>query len=184
MELRIIGGVYRGTKLVLPDSQQFRPTKNRVREAITSSLLQDIPNASVLELCAGSAIMSLELLSRGAEKATAVELEKKRGTLFFQALKQPLLKEKLTWITADVATFLSSDTSEYDIIFFDPPYYTNELTDLLPQALTLLHPHGVLLFESATDDAYVAQVFSLLEGISIKEKRYGKSYIRTIRKEN
>ena len=184
MELKIIGGLFRGTKITLPDSMaEFRPTKNRVREAVASALVQDTPEARVLELCAGSAILSLELISRGAVEATAVEKERSRGSTIMQALKNQDLRDKLTCISSDVASFLNTATKQFDIIFFDPPYYDDALADLIPQTLNLLHPQGVLVFESATDDTYIAAIFAKIEGVSVKERRYGKSYIRYIRKE-
>ena len=70
--MRIIGGKARGRRLQVPKSG-VRPTPDRVREALCSMLGSEIPDASILDLFAGSGAFGLECLSRGAAALTLVE---------------------------------------------------------------------------------------------------------------
>jgi 16S rRNA (guanine966-N2)-methyltransferase len=71
--VRVIGGSARGRRLVAPPGRDVRPTSDRVREAMFSSLAEVVPGASVLDLYAGSGALSVEALSRGAAAALLVE---------------------------------------------------------------------------------------------------------------
>jgi 16S rRNA (guanine966-N2)-methyltransferase len=66
--LRVIAGTYRGRRLVVPDGDAVRPTKDMVREAVFSALdaRGAIRDASVLDLYAGTGALAIEALSRGA----------------------------------------------------------------------------------------------------------------------
>ena len=71
--LRVISGKYRHRLLEQPPFEITRPTMDRVREAIMSSLRNNIQGKIVLELYAGSGAMSIETISNGAAKAVVVE---------------------------------------------------------------------------------------------------------------
>lgn len=79
--MRIVGGQWRGRKLIAPQGSLTRPTVDRVREAIfsalTSRLGSDLANASVLDPFAGSGAMGFEALSRGAAHVTFLETDRK-----------------------------------------------------------------------------------------------------------
>ena len=72
--MRIIAGRFRGRPLRSPSDRRVRPTADRVREAWFSIVAEALPGANVLDLYAGSGALGLEALSRGAERATFVEL--------------------------------------------------------------------------------------------------------------
>ena len=184
MELKIIGGVYRGLKLAIPENvAEFRPTKNQIREALMSILVSDIAGARVLELCAGSSIISLEMLSRGAQSATSVELDANRVRQITKLLSNKPIAQKIDLHRNSAEKFLENCSDTFDIIFFDPPYYTNSLTDLLPQALEKLASYGLCIFEFASDDTHaLLQVSSL--GLSLSIKTYGKSSIALLRRDS
>ncbi|NEE03633.1 RsmD family RNA methyltransferase [Phytoactinopolyspora halotolerans] len=73
---RIVAGVAGGRRLQVPPGQSTRPTSDRVREALFSSVeayLGGLAGARVLDLFAGSGALGLEALSRGAALITLVE---------------------------------------------------------------------------------------------------------------
>src|ERR671933_2553598 len=70
--MRVIAGEYRGRRLKVPPGVRTRPTADRVREALFS-ILGDVEDASVADLFAGSGVLGIEALSRGARDATFVE---------------------------------------------------------------------------------------------------------------
>ena len=75
--MRIIGGIARGSKLYTLDGLDTRPTLDRVRESLFNILQNDIKDAIVLDLFAGSGAIALESISRGAKKAVICDKNKK-----------------------------------------------------------------------------------------------------------
>ncbi|MGM0618602.1 MAG: RsmD family RNA methyltransferase, partial [Actinomycetota bacterium] len=71
--MRIIAGLAKGRRISAPPGEGVRPTGDRVREALFSSLQPLLPGAHVLDLYAGSGALGLEAISRGAAHATLVE---------------------------------------------------------------------------------------------------------------
>jgi 16S rRNA (guanine966-N2)-methyltransferase len=142
--MRIVGGEFRGRRLVSPKDSRVRPTADRVREAWMSILGGDLAGAGVLDLFAGSGALGLEALSRGAESATFVELNP-------PSLKA--LEENIAALSLDaVATVHRGDAIRFaerlperafDIVFADPPYtidYAERLVGLFRR-----HPFGRIL---------------------------------------
>ena len=71
--MRVISGKYRGRKLATPDGRHTRPTTDRVKEALFGAIHFNVPEASVLDLFAGSGALGIEALSRGAKACVFVE---------------------------------------------------------------------------------------------------------------
>src|ERR1019366_10349563 len=69
--VRITAGSRRGRRLEVPEG--IRPTTELARKAAFDILGEAIAGANVLDACAGSGAYGLEALSRGAERATFVE---------------------------------------------------------------------------------------------------------------
>lgn len=134
MSIRITGGLWRGRLLDVP-KKGVRPTQDRVRAAIFSSLQDIVPGANVLDLFAGTGAFGLEALSRGAGFACFVEND--RSVLAYLRRNVARLicgkdtkngKEtdggKFLIIRSDAMSFVmhSPDDCKTDIIFADPPY--------------------------------------------------------------
>ncbi len=119
--MRVIAGEAGGRPLMAPP-EGIRPTMDRVKGAIFSSLGDRTPNARVLDLFAGSGAMGIEALSRGAASATFVEFSDR----CVRCLKENLRRSGASGIvqTMDVFRFLDAYAGEecFDIIFADPPY--------------------------------------------------------------
>jgi len=73
--MRVVAGTAGGIPLFVPKGPEMRPTMDRVRAAIFSSLAEAVPGARVLDLFAGTGALGIEALSRGAAEATLVEKE-------------------------------------------------------------------------------------------------------------
>ena len=183
MDLVILGGKYRGKKINVPSNiEDFRPTKSMVKEAVCSSIMMDIPNANVLELCGGSGAFSFELISRGAQKTTVIELNKKRATFITNTAKAMGIENQVDVIHDDAISYVENNKSSYDIIFFDPPYHENTLTDLLVPLFEMVHVGGVLIFEQAKNDTY-PQTIIPPNNYKCKSKKYGQTLITYFRRE-
>ena len=143
---RVIAGADRGRRLQVPPGTTTRPTSDRAREGLFSSLqsLLDLEDARVLDLYAGSGALGLEAVSRGAGSATLVESDPE-AVAVLRANVEHLGYRCAHVVAQPVERFLAVDPEpRYDLALLDPPY---EL-DVVP-VLELLEPW-------LADDAVVA----------------------------
>jgi len=117
---RIIAGSAGGRRLRTPPGAGTRPTTDRVREALFSSL-GDLTGLQVLDLYAGSGALGLEALSRGATGAVFVESDPAAAALIRTNLDALGLTGGRV-VAADVEWFLAGDAVRYDVVLADPPY--------------------------------------------------------------
>jgi 16S rRNA (guanine966-N2)-methyltransferase len=121
MPLRVISGTAGGLHLKSPKRHALRPTQDRIRQVIFSSLAELVPGARVLDLYAGTGSFGIEALSRGAASATFVEQDREAAQCIRDNLAHCHLQGDVR--QADVSAFLEKKTSEpFDLIFADPPY--------------------------------------------------------------
>lgn len=149
--MRIITGTSRGLPLAVPRGDATRPTSDRVREAIFSSLGTRVPGAAVLDLFAGTGALGLEAVSRGAR--SAVFVEQARAALDCLAKNLAKIAPAAQVVRGDVLRELTRLTGPFDLIFADPPYGTEigpVVTAIRQRAL--LAPDGLLVWESGKRD--------------------------------
>jgi len=139
--MRIIGGKYRGKKLIYFNLENVRPTSDIVREALFNSLQADVRGSVFLDLFGGTGAVGLEAYSRGADSVHIVEADKKTAGLIIKNLEslggsncQSNGMPKATSLTDlnDVTVTISDYTKAltkfsvggvvFDIVFIDPPY--------------------------------------------------------------
>lgn len=151
--MRVIAGTAGGIRLSVPEAE-VRPTMDRVKAAIFSSLGERVVSARVLDLFAGTGALGIEALSRGA--ASAMFVEENRDAL--RAMEQNFIRTRLRGRVRprEVFAFLDAvlPNEQFDIIFADPPYeqtkdggaFTRLLVEnhKLPQ---LLAPSGTFVLE-------------------------------------
>jgi 16S rRNA (guanine(966)-N(2))-methyltransferase RsmD len=119
--IRIIGGKHRGRQIPVAAVAGLRPTPDRVRETLFNWLGQDLTGASTLELYAGTGVLSLEALSRGAARAVAVD----RNPALVAALTAIAAKIGIAGLevrTADALSYLRTERRSFDVVFLDPPF--------------------------------------------------------------
>ena len=123
--MRIIAGEMRSRKLKAPEGMDTRPTADRVKEALFSILLNDLPGARVLDLYGGSGALALEALSRGAESAVIVDLSAKACQCIQENIDTLNCRDRARLLrmkdTAALAA-LQKQGDAFDLIFLDPPY--------------------------------------------------------------
>ena len=151
--MRVIAGSAGGIRLAVP-KRGVRPTMDRVKAAIFSSLGDAVAGARVLDLFAGSGALGIEALSRGASSAMFVEEDGQSAEMIERNLAKTKLKGHVR--QQDVFGFFRhiSGAETFQIIFADPPYektkhgdsYTEKLVtnEVLP---LLLDPSGVFVLE-------------------------------------
>jgi 16S rRNA (guanine966-N2)-methyltransferase len=145
--VRIIGGAWRRRVVRFPALAGLRPTPDRVRETLFNWLGQELTGRTCLELYAGTGVLSLEALSRGATLAVAVE----RSRVLVEALRataQTLGAQHLETHCADARAYLAAERRDFDLIFLDPPFRDDPWPWLLPGCATRLLPGGFLYAET------------------------------------
>ena len=177
--MRIIAGVAKGRNLSTVVGAT-RPTSDRAREALFSTLLSEFgefENLKFLDLFAGSAAVGLEALSRGAEIVHAVEKDDSavktiRANQEIVEKSKPVGKFHLYSMNAQ--KFLGDVGNQYDIIFMDPPYEFGDqaVHELLNSivANNFLRKGGVVVVERATKGSYINWPAPLKE---LRTKEYG-----------
>jgi 16S rRNA (guanine(966)-N(2))-methyltransferase RsmD len=137
------------------DALGLRPTPDRVRETVFNWINHQLPgdwdNADCLDLFAGSGALGFEAASRGAQSVTMVDSS---GAVVRQLelIKDKLKADKVAVLRADalaLARDLALRGQRYDLIFLDPPYQQDFLSQALPLCAALLKEGGLVYAESS-----------------------------------
>lgn len=148
--LRIIGGRWRGSRIVFPPLAAIRPSPDRVRETLFNWLQQPIVGARCLDLFAGSGALGLEALSRGAAHVTFVDREPQVGRHLSQTLER-LGSRDATVVVEDAQRYLSRPAQPFDIVFLDPPFDSAVLEQVGGRLPAWLAPDAYIYVESPAD---------------------------------
>ncbi|MCI0387152.1 MAG: 16S rRNA (guanine(966)-N(2))-methyltransferase RsmD [Acidobacteria bacterium] len=104
----------------------MRPTSDRTRETLFNILAPRIEGARFADICAGSGAIGIEALSRGAARVTFIESSLKAARIISENLRNcGIRREDYSVINRDVIRALknlASEKTQFDIIYFDPPY--------------------------------------------------------------
>jgi 16S rRNA (guanine966-N2)-methyltransferase len=136
--MRVIAGRWGGRRLTAPPGDATRPTSDRVREALFSSLESEFGSfhgLAVLDLYAGSGAIGLEALSRGAAKVVLVESDRRAAEVIAANIEVVGLPGAKV-VTRPVEKVAAGDSpTEFDLVFADPPYKLEaaELQDVLTE---------------------------------------------------
>lgn len=122
--MRIIGGQNRGLKLAAPKGREVRPILDRVRESLFGVLRNRVPDARVADLFAGTGVIGLEALSRGAASCMFVERDHACIATIDENIRRAHLEEQCRVVRGNA--FRCADTlaesGGVDLVFVDPPY--------------------------------------------------------------
>ena len=168
---RIIAGTYGGRRLVVPKGDHTRPTADRAREGLFSSLqsLMELDGARVLDLYAGSGALGLEALSRGAAHATLVDNDPRALSALHKNVDA--LGAEAVGVAMDVSAFLSGTPQPYDLVLLDPPYEL-EVEPVLVSVVAWLAEGAVVVVERRTRSGAPACPAGL---VSERSRRYGEA---------
>ena len=148
--MRVITGSARGRRLETLDGLDVRPTTEKVKEAIFSSIQFEIEGSNVLDLFAGSGQLGIEALSRGANKCWFVDSSASSVAIVKRNLETVGFKEVSSVSLSDYKTFLSIVNAKFDIVFIDPPYKMDVIEEILTlldgkvnDGVKILYEHGL-----------------------------------------
>jgi 16S rRNA (guanine966-N2)-methyltransferase len=177
--MRVIAGSAGGIRLAVP-KRGVRPTMDRVKGAIFSSLGDAVVEAHVLDLFAGSGALGIEALSRGASSVVFVEEDGQSAEIIECNLAKTKLKGRIR--QQDAFDFLghASGSELFDIVFADPPYEKTEKGERFTEKLLaneelpqLMDADGILVLEKWPAEA----VPQMKQWLLVRQKTYGATEV-------
>ena len=132
--MRIIGGKYKGLKLLPPDDTKIRPTSDRLKESIFSIITSNkykinIDNCNVLDICSGTGSLGIEALSRGAISVHFIDKDHRSINLIYKNISKLNIdnkfENKIKIIKDEATKALKNIKKIFQIVLMDPPYNTN-----------------------------------------------------------
>lgn len=176
--MRVITGVARGIRLVTLEGLDTRPTTEKVKEAIFSSIHFEIPGKRILDLFAGSGQMGIEALSRGAASAVFVDANPKAVEIIRGNIERTKLLLHASVAACDAMEFLAHAKDTFDIVFLDPPYSKGLINKALPLLTAHMSHDGVIVCEAERDDELPATAGDFSK---VSSRGYGKSTVSMYR---
>jgi 16S rRNA (guanine966-N2)-methyltransferase len=178
-KLRIIAGELKNRVIKVPKYTETRPALVLVRRMICDTLMPYILDAKVLDLFAGTGAFVFEMISRGASRAVAIDLEKKMARSIEENARNFGVADKVTVVNNDYLKAienLGTGGVKYDIIIVAPPFYG----DYVNRAISAINDRELL----SKDGILVAHYFKKddvnrePEGFTLwKTKTHGKSVV-------
>jgi 16S rRNA (guanine966-N2)-methyltransferase len=161
-EVRIVGGLFKRSKLPVPDKGGLRPTPKRVRETLFNWLGQDLSGWACLDAFAGSGALGFEAASRAA--ASVVMLEREPDLVAaLRASRERLKADAVSIERADAVSWMRGAAADrFALVLLDPPFdQANLLQAAVAVATRIVAPGGALYVEAASPLTAVPDGFTL-----------------------
>ena len=175
--MRILGGALRGRRVAGPSGTSTRPTAGRVKAALFNILSDRIPGARFLDLYAGTGLIGIEALSRGAGHVTFVESNPASSRVVKSNLRHCGYAHLADVRAVTASRFLKQPLQQpYDIVFVDPPYEAVEESTVLPLlgGGAIIGTNGVVVIEHFHKVPLPVQVGRL---VFVKSYRHGDTIL-------
>lgn len=185
--MRVVAGTHRGRRIAAPAGSTTRPTTDRVREAVFSSLASHagaFAGMRVLDLFAGSGALGIEALSRGASHVTFVDCDRSALETVRRNLSDLGMNHCSTVVPGD-ANIVAARTLRgpaYALLLLDPPYRipSTEVSSIIERlaARELLTADALVMWEHGTSTSA-----EWPDGFSeVATKRYGDTSVSIARR--
>lgn len=173
--LRIVTGTAKGKAIKTLEGDATRPTSERIKQAIFSSIQFDIEERRVLDLFAGSGQLGLEALSRGAASVSFIDASRDAMEIVKENARKCGFFEASKYLVSDYRNYIrkASGRDRFDLVFIDPPYSLECAADaaIRLRDCGMLADGAIVVIESGTEE--IAP--EALEGFEIlKSTHYGK----------
>ena len=147
-EVRIIGGIYKRTKLPVADKPGLRPTPDRVRETLFNWLGQDLTGWRCIDIFAGTGALGFEAASRGATEVLLCEQDPQLA-LKLKALQERLQAGCVRVERGDgVGLLRRQSPGSMQLVFIDPPFESTLFEPALKAAADAIAPQGLVYLEA------------------------------------
>lgn len=151
--MRIISGIYKGRRIILPSNINIRPTTDFAKESLFNIIKnkKDFDDIEVLDLFSGTGSISYEFVSRGAREVVAVENNFK--CLEFIKKNIEVLKiQNIKVLRMSAHEFVKACSKKFDVVFADPPYDMPNIVEFVENLISkdLLYPDGILIVEHSS----------------------------------
>lgn len=185
--MRVIGGKFKGLKLIPPNDLGIRPTSDRLKEALFSILESkkyniNIHNSSVIDICSGTGALGIEALSRGAKEVCFIDKDIKSIRIIQKNTSKLNINHEdkifINIVKDEVTNALQKINSIYDIVLIDPPYNTNIINETLQDLknYNLIKTHSYIFAESSNAEIFDFNGYEILD-----TKKYGKSKLTILK---
>ncbi|MDC1085995.1 16S rRNA (guanine(966)-N(2))-methyltransferase RsmD [Alphaproteobacteria bacterium] len=185
--MRVIGGKFKGLKLIPPNDLGIRPTSDRLKEALFSILDSkkyniNIHNSSVIDICSGTGALGIEALSRGAKQVCFIDKDIKSIRIIQKNISKLNINHEdkifINIVKDEVTNALQKINSIYDIVLIDPPYNTNIINETLQDLknYNLIKTHSYIFAESSKAEIFEFNGYEILD-----TKKYGKSKLTILK---
>ena len=185
--MRIIGGKYKGSKLIPPDGSKIRPTSDRLKESLFSIIssnkyMINIESCNVLDICSGTGSLGIEALSRGAISVYFIDKDHSSINLVHKNISKLKINEQINnniKIIKDEATrALKNIKKIFQIILIDPPYNTNITEECLfkLKEFNLINQDSYIFAESSKTETLDYEGYEIVD-----IKKYGNSKLTILK---
>ncbi len=151
--VRIIGGMWKRSPLIVLDSEGLRPTGDRQRETLFNwleHLTGGFEGKNSLDLFAGTGALSFEWMSRGGKSALLIEKSHDVAAVIKQNIQKFSADKTMRVIEGD-CLYQNLKPNGFDVVFIDPPFKENLQLNALKFALPLLAAQGLIYVESPSE---------------------------------
>ncbi len=147
-QVRIIGGRYKRTPVPVAQRPGLRPTPDRVRETLFNWLGQDLTGWHVIDAFAGTGVLGLEAVSRGASRVQAFEQDAELVRRI-EAMRDKLQAQALSVVRGDGLSLLrGAPPASAQLVLLDPPFEANLWAPALQAAAQALADPGYIYLEA------------------------------------
>ena len=185
--MRIIGGKYKGLKLLPPDGNSIRPTSDRLKESLFSIISSNkykikIDSSNVLDICSGTGSLGIEAFSRGANSVIFIDKDYRSINLINKNIARLKIgdqfKDNVKIIKDEATKALKKINKIFQIVLIDPPYNTNITDKCLFQLreLNLINEQSYIFAESSKTEDFNYYGYQILD-----IKIYGNSKLTILK---
>ena len=164
--IRIIGGKWKGRKIIFSEQLDVRPTGNKIRETLFNWLQGELLDAKCLDLFSGSGALGLEALSRGAKYVSFIEKNNKTARYIKKSLSE--FEKEVTGkevICADAIEWIQKNNEVFDIVFIDPPFNGDQIYEICQKVEATAMAKRLIYLEwhSDIDSSLLPEQWNLLK---------------------
>ena len=185
--MRIIGGKYKGLKLIQPNGNNIRPTSDRLKESLFSIITSNkykinINDCNVLDICSGTGSLGIESFSRGAVSVYFIDKDYRSINLIYKNIAKLNIdykfQNKIKIIRDEATKALKNINKIFQIVLIDPPYNTNITDKCLFQLreLNLINEQSYIFAESSKTEDFNYYGYQILD-----IKIYGNSKLTILK---